>query len=170
MNELQKMIKEIQYRTDETFDDIATRLDYARAYLNDQVNKGGNNTIRQKLIKQYPRILKQFVRSDDDKLSFNEDNAGYGGQPELLNVLIELMKRQNIILEKQTSNVESKVDNIETNLNDALGRVDSLKFDLQSQRDVVLRSLARLEKKPEDALLKEADNIIVGLLDAQTNK
>lgn len=83
---------------------------------------------------------------------------------QLLEMMIGLTKTQNTLLERQTKNIEEKVLVIDSNLADALGIVESLKLDLSSGREVVLRSLARLEKrKDQEDLLKEADNRAVEL-------
>jgi hypothetical protein len=167
------MVKEIQYRTGKSIDEIAKSIDYARAYFNDQINKGENINIKKKLIAKYKSSLEHFVRNEDygNQTEVQEYPGAFGQKtPELLTVLVELMKRQNHILERQLENVELKVERIDTNLDDALGRVESLKLDLISGRIVVLKSLARLEKKNPDTLLKEADNTKLELLKAQTRQ
>jgi transcriptional regulator with XRE-family HTH domain len=88
----------------------------------------------------------------------------------LLPLLIELIKRQNTILERQTKNVEEKVETIDSNLRGAFGRLDSLKLELHSGKTIVLQSLARLEKKPVNSLLKEADSIVQSYLAEQNEQ
>ncbi len=87
-------------------------------------------------------------------------------EAELLTVLIELMKKQNHILDRQTKNVEERVEVINANLNSTLAGVTSLALQAHSSREVALRSLARLEKIPEETLLQEADKIIQDRMEA----
>lgn len=84
------------------------------------------------------------------------------------NKLIQSLNKQsetaNTILKRIADKVETKVETIDTNLSDALERIDFLKADLLSQKTVVLKSLSRLEGKGEEALLKEEGNINIALL------
>ncbi|MGN6293752.1 MAG: helix-turn-helix domain-containing protein [Chitinophagaceae bacterium] len=78
-------------------------------------------------------------------------------QSEALTVQSETANR---ILQRLTDKVEKKVESIDANLSGALAGVSSLALQVHSGRLVILQSLARLEKRPEDSLLKEADKII----------
>lgn len=74
----------------------------------------------------------------------------------------QLMKTQNSLLEDQKKSVVSKISTMEINLNKALGGVSKLSLHVESAREVVLQSLARLEKKKdENYLLREADKKVV---------
>lgn len=56
--------------------------------------------------------------------------------------------------------LEASLQNISSNINQAVAGVNSLLLQTGSMRSVSLRSLARIEKKPAAALLEEADNIV----------
>lgn len=100
-----------------------------------------------------------------DKSPINQGNSAVqeSGEPDLLKTLltrlVTLTENQNRILERQEKDLVEKVNNIDTNLNLVTAQAESLKYDLESGRTVVLQSLARIEGKKPDELLHEADNI-----------
>lgn len=98
--------------------------------------------------------LEQIPKSDKDLPHIDK----------MMSVLVELMQRQNHILDRQTRNVEEKVERIDANLTGALSQVDSLTLLVRSRSEVVMESLSRLEKKPSDHLLKEAGNKAAAIL------
>lgn len=79
---------------------------------------------------------------------------------ELLEVMIGLIKTQNVILERQSINLDKRVEEIGSNLSEVAGALQVMEIQLHSGREVVLESLARIEKKPPHSLLKEADKIM----------
>lgn len=78
---------------------------------------------------------------------------------ELYPVLVQLMKTQNAILVDQKNELVDRVRRIETNLDFVAGKAESLEYDLNSGRTVVLQSLSRIEGLDQNQLLKEADTI-----------
>lgn len=93
-------------------------------------------------------------------------------QNNLIKTLTLQSETANGILQRITDNVENKLGDLDANLKDALGRVESLKYDVFSGRQVTLESLARIEGKKPGALVKEADSIVLSLLSSrkQQNK
>lgn len=73
MNELQRLIKEIKYKTNKTLDDIANDLGYDRAYLTDQVNKGKSQKIKGLLANKYKNQLKDFSARDHESFELHDD-------------------------------------------------------------------------------------------------
>ena len=69
---------------------------------------------------------------------------------------IDECKRHNAFLE---SLLIGRLEQIHANSNLALAGLDKINLDAESMRIVALQSLSRLEKKPSDELLKEADKI-----------
>lgn len=57
-----------------------------------------------------------------------------------------------------------KIGKLDANLSTALGGVIQLSLHVESAREVVLKSLARLEKKPQSSLTDEADKIVIQLM------
>lgn len=159
-------------------DAIEKRLDYSKNYIDQQLSKGGNKKFLGSLKRLRDQILQKTIPSVDKDANINEADWGKSVTIESLmqqqNKLINSLNRQSelssTILQRMADNVEKKVESIDINLNDALGRVDSLKLDLYSGRMVVLQSLARLEKKPVNSLLAEADNIIAAYLNEHLQK
>lgn len=150
---------------------IEKEANYSENYIDQQLSKGGNKRFVNSLKQFRDRILQKTTSSGNE---VNEDHVPVVNLQTLIiqqNKLIVSMNRQsetaNAILQRLTDNVEGKIAQIDTNLIDALGRVDSLKFDVYSGRQVVLESLARLEGKSEKSLLKRADSIVISLMDQQ---
>ncbi len=145
------------------------------------IDQALSRTPTEKLYKQVllfnDYILLKNASIEKDQV-IQEPEPEYGNVTERLltqqNKLIDSMNKQsevaNSILNHLANNVESKVEVIDSNLNDALGRIESLKLDLRSGRNVVLKSLARLEKRTENSLVKEADSIILALMQEQSRK
>lgn len=111
---------------------------------------------------QLAALMKWLNDLENGTNKMADGTAKHEAKPDLLATLMEtmtqLMKTQNSLLEEQKKEVVSKISTIETNLNRALGGVSKLSLHVESAREVVLQSLARLEKKKdENALLKEAD-------------
>lgn len=156
---------------------IEEQLGYSNNYIDQQLSKGGNKKFVRSLKGLVDVILQKATVGDVDQQTLNDSGDQDISVRYLIaqqNKLIVSMNKQaetaNEILKRMADNVEKKVTEIDTNLIDALGRVDSLKLDLYSGRMVLLQSLARLENKPENSLLAEADNIIAALLDQQKNE
>lgn len=72
----------------------------------------------------------------------------------LLEMMVELMKTQNHILQGSVKGIEINLDKTQTG-------VDTIQMEVSSAHEVMLRSLARLEKKDQNILLKEASSIIL---------
>lgn len=62
-NELKKIVKKIQFRTDKTIEEIAKDIGYARSYFTNQVNIGTNKTLKS-LLEKYLLDNEQNVTSD----------------------------------------------------------------------------------------------------------
>jgi hypothetical protein len=150
---------------------------YAANYIDQMLSKGGNAKFLKSLQDLLNRILLQKAMPAHGNV-MNEPQEQYGNSLSLLiqqqNKLIGSLNKQsetaNAILKKLSESVVDKVENVDINLNDALARIDSLKMDVYSGRQVILQSLARLEKKPVNALLSEADNITISILSQQKKK
>lgn len=92
------------------------------------------------------------------------------GLDQLSQVIVQLMKTQNHILEQQREDVTDRLKRLEANLNMVVGRSEALQFDLISAREVVLQSLARLEGLSENALLMKADKRKAFLAEAKAEQ
>jgi hypothetical protein len=156
---------------------IESELGYANNYIDQQLSKGGNKRFV-KALRDLVDKLQKAIPDKSDQFLIEEDIPEYGltfksimnQQNKLIISLNKQSETANEILRRLADNVEKRVDKIDVNLIDALGRMDSLKMDIYSERMVVLQSLARLEKKPENSLLSEADNIISSMLEQQQKK
>lgn len=75
-NDLKRLLKTIQFKTEKTIEEIAGEIGYARAYLTDQVNKGTNESIRKVLTEKYGKYLEPNVSYNGSQKSL----AAHGGQ------------------------------------------------------------------------------------------
>lgn len=156
-NEAQDLLKEIQYKTGKTLQEIADEINYSRPYLNNVKLKGGGGKVVGVLKEKYKKILQNVPRATEEKPKPGKDG-------DLMPVLVQLMTTQNRILERQEVEVVDRVKNIEASLaqlNPVLAGVTSLSLQIDSARQVALQSLSRLEGKPENQLLQDADKIMV---------
>lgn len=76
----------------------------------------------------------------------------------LMQQMTNLMQTQNSLLRDQKEHVVDKMDRIDANLNTALGIIHEVSLNVASAREVGLKSLARLENRPEAELFHEAGN------------
>lgn len=80
-NELKKIVKRIQFRTDKTIEEIAKDIGYARAYFTNQVNIGTNKTLKsllEKYLLDYEQnVLPEFKTQDPSISHVSEDPAIY---------------------------------------------------------------------------------------------
>lgn len=70
------------------------------------------------------------------------------------------------VIQEQKEGVVDKVEQIDSNLKDVEAQAESLKLDLVSGHQTILRSLSRLEGKPVDYLVKEAGSTRVKMVQA----
>lgn len=148
MNDLQVFLKHIYFYTDiSTIQEIAEKVGYDRAYLNDQVNKGGNKGILKKLQDAFPEIQQKIVSGGGN----TQQNVDGGLQSKL----IASLEENNRFL-KET--IMKRVDDLETSLEKY---ILGLAVRSHSGIDAILESLNRLEKKPAGTLEKTADNKLV---------
>jgi hypothetical protein len=169
-----KVLKQMGYQRPQ----IESRLGLAEGSISQTIARNGSERLLKALVlyKEWA-ILSKSVNVDEQAV-IQEPEPKYGDQMSRLlvqqNRLIDSMNQQsttaNTILARLADNAETKVESIDLSLADALARIDSLRIDVTSGRSVILKSLARLEKKPELSLQKEADNINASLLQELSGK
>lgn len=71
MNELQKIIAEIKYRTGDTVDQIAGVIGYTRPHLTSAIGKGHSTHVKDALLKHYGKKLKDYW--DEEESVLHED-------------------------------------------------------------------------------------------------
>lgn len=60
-NTIRSLVKEIQFKTDLTLDQIAEELEYSPAYFRNEVSKGVSRTVLEALQTKYQKIIEQNV-------------------------------------------------------------------------------------------------------------
>jgi transcriptional regulator with XRE-family HTH domain len=163
---LDDLIARIVFATRLTQNQIESRAGYSKGRLS-QVKSKGQVTLR--LLKNLENEFKNELagKPTPDLAHASESADDPLSAKNLLQAILEMMRTQNKILERQADYIQHRVESLDISLTDALNRVDGLGYDLVSGRQVVLQSLARLEKKQQDALLAEADSIKIDLLKAR---
>ncbi len=179
--EIQKILKELKglghHRTE-----VEKRLGLAIGSISQTIARNGSERLLKSLVlyKEWALLSNSVINDETVQQDgiVNEPEPEYGNLAERLmaqqNKLIDSMNQQsttaNTILARLADNVETKVLSIDLSLADALARIESLTINMSSGRSVILKSLARLEKKPEHALQQEADSINASLLRVQSGK
>lgn len=166
-NEAQHLLNHIQYKTGKSLSVIAKEIGYSRPHL----NKAKLNPIEGGKI---VGILKtKYVNELEDVPRFESITIEKQHKPEpslleaLMQKLITVTDTTNRLLERQEKQLLDKVDNIDTNLNLVSAQTQKISLELESGRMVALMALSRLEKKPVNELIDEADSIKDGLIMAK---
>lgn len=77
LNDLQKIVREITYRTGHELKDIAENIDYSRPHLSTAINQGDNIGIKDRLLKFYKNDLKDYYENIESSLELHEDPVPY---------------------------------------------------------------------------------------------
>jgi hypothetical protein len=75
MNELQKIVSEIQYRTQKTIPQIAVDINYSREHLTREINKGDSVAIKDLLVKKYKKYLVDYLSDESMPSMVAEEHA-----------------------------------------------------------------------------------------------
>lgn len=149
--ELKEIVKKLQFEKDWTIEQVAESVGYSRVHLQREIKKSTKSELEAILISKHKDVLQNVT----------EKALPANGYTITLEDYIREIKAHNKFLQDL---LISKVDKIDTNLSTTLGGVLQLSLHVESAREVALRSLARLEKKPQDALKNEADKIVLQLM------
>lgn len=168
--EIKKVLSELNSRG-HSRDAIEEKLGYATNAIDQSLARGGSKKILRSLQLYLELVLKNSTL-DESEHQMKESELPYGNSISQLihqqNKLIISLNNQsetaNSILKRISDNVELKIEMIDSNLADAVDRIDYLKVDLLSQKSVILKSLERLEGKKPGTLVKEEGSINVSLL------
>jgi hypothetical protein len=166
-NELRKIVKEIQFKTDKTIGEIANDIGYARAYFTNQVSIGTNKNLLHLLREKYGLDNEQIVRNEEAPLSrVNEDPAEYntvlpmGDHKVTLADYIELLKekareakeRERELMSLLKGDIARLKTNSKTILDDLSQVVRMVRSDDMSMMD----SLDRIEGREPGRTRQEA--------------
>lgn len=142
-NELKKIVKAIQFKTDKTIEEIATEIGYARAYFTNQINIGTNKKLKQLLLEKFPLEKEQNVLySNNQQPSFvKEDPAEYNTGLHTDDLKITLKEYINDLREDKKSLQRT----IDTNLAAMMQLLAALSRHDRAFHETILKSLGRLE-------------------------
>ena len=86
MNQLQKIIAEIKYRTGDTVDQIASNIGYTRPHLTSAIGAGSSTHVKDSLLKFYGKKLKDYwedegsvLHEDQPEIKRGESEKGVDG-------------------------------------------------------------------------------------------
>lgn len=131
------------------------------------------NITEQAIVKALESVQKVQHDGDND-VEVPESHITIQTVIEKQNTFIEILNntlaRQNSLLERQANNIEVRVERTDTNLEQVLHYLQALSMNMKSGREVILRSLARLEKMPESVLVEEASKIVEQIGNLQQDK
>lgn len=164
--EFGKKLKELREAKNFTQGQIATSLGVTTR----QVQRYEENTLpRPDKIKVLNKIFKFdfFTMMDDSKSHTATNPESLDQQLPLGDLNITLKDYLNEVRQQKEFLQQlliDKVGKMDANLSTALGGVIQLSLHVESAREVMLKSLARLEKKPEASLTDEAGKIVTQLM------
>lgn len=164
-NELKKLVKSIQFRTDKTIEEIAKEIGYARAYFTNQVNIGTNKKLKELLMERFPSNNEHNVLNEPtveyDRRKDNIDEAHSielktaSGKtlyviPEgvseiaLLNAFLE--ERNRIISEKEERKLESdaRAERAEKDKERLYGIIEKYLVDIHSNSKEIVDDISAL--------------------------
>lgn len=75
-NELKQIVKNIQFKTDKTIEEIAKDLGYTRAYFTNQVNIGTNESLKNLLLDKYKEEIEHNIIREPQVDYIIKDNSG----------------------------------------------------------------------------------------------
>lgn len=158
-NEAQHLLNHIQYKTGKTLDEIAQEIGYSRPYLNNVKLKGaGGGKVVGVLKSKYVNELRDFSH-EKSNLAASQNNGEISLLETLMAKLITVTDTTNRLLERQEKGLLEKVDRIDANLSIVVAQSEKIDYELESGRMVVLQALSRLENKPVNQLMIEADSL-----------
>lgn len=172
--ELLHIVDEIKKNEETDLTKIAAKLPANRAYLSKRINGAPEIDITPTLLRKFQKAFPTYFpikRKNNSQTTVNGSNleAGqpllYFGNHTVDDLINEKEARRKEALDRAEI-AEKEKDRllaiIETNLSKAVVGIETIQLGVYSVRQVSLKSLSRIEnpKGPEDALLKEADNIV----------
>jgi DNA-binding transcriptional regulator LsrR (DeoR family) len=141
-NPLKQTVKDIQYHTDLTLDEIADKIEVSRAYFRNEVSKGTSGSILKKLQAKFNEIIEQNVSNGNRSTNHvNDPGAPYGiknpGEPgQTLESLLknQLKDKEEIIkllkerdnMQKQLGDLQAKVSELTETVNENNGYLKKL--------------------------------------------
>lgn len=103
-NPIRKLVKDIQYKTDFTLDQIAEKLGYSPAYFRNEVSKGKSKSVLESIQTKFNDIIEQNVsREIELKDPQTQYKANGGPIPDYRDEVIKLLKEQNETLKMRVN-------------------------------------------------------------------
>lgn len=143
-------------KTGKSQEELALGMGYGKNYISEVLSPTG-------------KLTDKFIKAFQAAYSEPSDNPKNGFISRSDDLLVQLMNKQNSLMEIQNRilsemkegvqdrviTIEKDLKKVDSNLESVLGY--SIRFELLTTyaREVILKSLARLEKKPEEFLIEE---------------
>jgi hypothetical protein len=151
-NELKKIVKEIQFRTDKTIEEIANEIGYARAYFTNQVSIGTNKNLKRLLQEKYKLDNEQSVRNrEPGYMQVNEEPVEYntllttGNLKVTLGDYVSLLKEMAIKAEEREreylSIIKNKLISIDASSKEMAEDISALTIEVQAEHRAMMDTL-----------------------------
>lgn len=157
--EVKNMVDSVCVATNQTQEELAVALGYGKTYISEMFAPTGKVTDKfvRKLRMKYGKSLDFSdgkTYGEDYALEYKKGDQQPGRIEQINDRLLQMLERH----------LEWMRDKVDTNLDATLSGLSAISVRQAVDREVVYRSLARLEKKSPDALIMEADKILSGAL------
>jgi AraC-like DNA-binding protein len=131
-NPIRQLIKDIQYKTDLSLDQIADRVGVSRAYFRNEVSKGTSQSILNKLQSNFNDIIEQNVPRGT-LLQEPVIQYGNGTGADLRDEIIALQKKiisqqeaEKGLLQSQIAELREKVESIDKTVRESSGHLQRI--------------------------------------------
>jgi DNA-binding transcriptional MerR regulator len=160
--ELKLIINEILSGEGTTLAAIAKKAKVNRANLSDKMHESREVEMRKDVVQKIANAYPSYF--DRETNANQQPSAGYVSTERLIQVLETNAERYYNLAMAQLTGIDKKIEGVSTNLNAVLAGVRKNVAISEAVTKTALKSLARIEKKPEESLIQEADKTRVEAL------
>jgi hypothetical protein len=134
-NQIRQAVKEIQFKTDFTLDEIAAKLGYSPAYFRNEVSKGKSKAVLETLQTKFNELIEQNVVAEPDK-KYELNGHSKAGAESSLSYSQPIQERYISLLEQTLKEKKDELIELKARINDLEGK----------QRDFLARVEGSIER------------------------
>lgn len=155
-----KLVENVGSLSRKSQEELATSMGYGKTYISEVLSPTGK--LSEKFVTAFKNFYKDYLENPNQALGKigsveQNNNLPVGSLTITLEDYVKEIKDHNKFL--QTLLLEN-ISKIDANLSLVGGIVSKISYHVESAREVALKSLARIEKKPEGQLFQEAGNVV----------
>lgn len=173
-NELKKIVKEIQFKTDKTIEEIANDIGYARAYFTNQVNIGTNKNLKRLLQEKYKLDNEQNVTyahqgGETGSMQVNEEQIEYNRVlpigdlkitlKDYFNLLMEMAKKAQEREKEYLEIIKSKLISIDASSKEIADDISALTTEIQAEHRAMMDSIDVAAGQPIGTTFAKSDSV-----------